>query len=377
MPKNGCNPLIQAMSKFIRKVVSVGNIENMNIGPSTSYWCELPCYKGLICLLLLIALTFSEKTIAETIVGLPVDILNDPQEKTGDPKAQFKLCKSYYYGDGVERDEKTAVEWCISSARLYKESALVGNVEAQYRLGRVYNFLGVVKSFSSDKNESKKYYDNTVNWLTKAAESGHTSAQFIIGLFYSNSANVEYYDQDKARFWISKAARSGHSQAVAELGKLYKNTDLERAVELFKKAEKAGSRTGKEELGGYYATRGFYVEAGSGNRISALYYLRQSWLLGVLEDSVYTDIYSNLSPGLLFDLSINNSPVFIESLHSVAAEGDKSAQLFLGLSYFNGDEIEENKGVALEWIEKAALSGDEEAKRWIADYEKKNTYMNK
>ena len=45
-------------------------------------------------------------------------------------------------------------------------------------------------------------------WLKKAADSGSTTAMFVIGVFYQSGQGVSK-DQAQARVWMKKAAAMG------------------------------------------------------------------------------------------------------------------------------------------------------------------------
>ena len=78
---------------------------------------------------------------------------------------------------------------------LVKELAEKGDAEAQFNLGVVYaNGQGVER----DEKEA-------VNWYSKAAEQDHPPAQLFLGLMYANGQGVER-DEKEAVKWYSKAA---------------------------------------------------------------------------------------------------------------------------------------------------------------------------
>ena len=56
----------------------------------------------------------------------------EPLAEQGDANAQFSLGKIYDYGQGVPRNDKTAVKW-------YRLAAEQGHAEAQFNLGVMYN----------------------------------------------------------------------------------------------------------------------------------------------------------------------------------------------------------------------------------------------
>ena len=98
-----------------------------------------------------------------------------------------------------------------------------GNVEAQYSLGVMYaTGEGVPKN---DKT--------AVKWFTKAAEQGEASAQINLGVMYSNGEGVPENDKTAVK-WYTLAAGQGNANAQSNLGFMYEYgegvvTDTKRA----------------------------------------------------------------------------------------------------------------------------------------------------
>jgi len=59
-------------------------------------------------------------------------------------------------------------------------------------------------------------------WLTKAAELGHTAAQYNLGNIYSGAFEPDSKDLPKARFWLQQAAANGENAAETKLQELAK-----------------------------------------------------------------------------------------------------------------------------------------------------------
>jgi TPR repeat protein len=57
-------------------------------------------------------------------------------------------------------------------------------------------------------------------WYRKAAEQGHTLAQFALGLRYDSAHGVAR-DYEAAHFWYLCAARQGHARSQFNLGVMY------------------------------------------------------------------------------------------------------------------------------------------------------------
>ena len=55
---------------------------------------------------------------------------------------------------------------------------------------------------------NKKLSDSNLKMLKQAARYGHAQAQYVLGMLYSNEDKIE-----KATFWLGKAADQGHTNA--------------------------------------------------------------------------------------------------------------------------------------------------------------------
>ena len=76
--------------------------------------------------------------------------------------------------------------------------------------------------------------------MLRAAEQGHSDAQFNIGFFYSEGKGVEQ-SYSKAIYWYKKAAEQGNSSAQYNIGVCYYNGDgveqsKTKAIYWFRKA---------------------------------------------------------------------------------------------------------------------------------------------
>ena len=186
--------------------------------------------------------------------------------------AQYSYGFCLFYGYGVDKNYKAAVEW-------YRKAAEQGQVSAQYSLGHCYlKGLGVEKNFRK-----------TVKWYRKAAENGSLDAQYNLGRCYFSGQGVEK-DYEKAAKWFKMAAQKGWPNARTYLNEcrqyekdadgiwirksqaekqslepVEKNEDqilqeqYERAAKVFKQAAEIGDANSQYNLGLCYHT-GFGLE---------------------------------------------------------------------------------------------------------------------
>jgi tetratricopeptide (TPR) repeat protein len=83
-----------------------------------------------------------------------------------------------------------------------RESALKGDVAAQFQMGQAYeDGMGV----ETDNRQA-------ANWYEKAAQQGHTNAMFRLGLLYGRGRGVAK-DLPAAVKWLQKADEKGHPDA--------------------------------------------------------------------------------------------------------------------------------------------------------------------
>lgn len=120
----------------------------------------------------------------------------------GDAEAQYRLGRRYEYGNGVEQDHAEA-------SRLYGLAAEGGHADAQYSLGLLYA-LG--RGVGRDRAEAAR-------WFRLAAGQGHAGAQSSLGFAYETGGGVER-DFSEAVRWYRIAAENGHDRAAERLESL-------------------------------------------------------------------------------------------------------------------------------------------------------------
>ena len=128
-------------------------------------------------------------------------------ERSGIKESSYYLGLCYLNGNGVKRSYKKAVEY-------FTRSAEQGFYCAQYELGRCYELgFGVDVSF-----------EEAAYWYGEGATLGYSDAQFSLAECYKNGKGVEK-SLEKAIYWYSEAAKQGDEDAKVELAKLIKNNE--------------------------------------------------------------------------------------------------------------------------------------------------------
>lgn len=92
-------------------------------------------------------------------------------------------------------------------------AAEAGDADAQYRLG---------KNLMLDATLDPRKASDAMQWLSRAAESGNTSAMIHLARMYRNGIGA-LQNYDNAARWIMRAAENGDPEGMLELGRLYRD----------------------------------------------------------------------------------------------------------------------------------------------------------
>ena len=134
----------------------------------------------------------------------------------GDPEAQFRLGRAYQFGEeggggiaGIPADHDQAMTWI-------RKAADRGLPQAQYWLSQYWR--GEHGQYAKEVLPDQA---KALAWLRRAAEQGHPHSQFRLGeAFYDGDQGV-IRDYAKAVTWYRKAAEQGHSLAQTSLSTCY------------------------------------------------------------------------------------------------------------------------------------------------------------
>lgn len=128
-----------------------------------------------------------------------------PLADAGNAEAQYRVGRMYEFGAGYPKDVAQAIAW-------YRKAASKGHVAAMEQLGELYS---IGEDVPRDDKEA-------ATWFRKAADLGNASAQFNLGLAYAKGAGVRE-DLPAAIGWFRKSAAQGLAQALAKLGAAYRD----------------------------------------------------------------------------------------------------------------------------------------------------------
>ena len=194
------------------------------------------------------------------------------------------LGESYYFGDGVNVDYKSAVQYYTTYIKEFEESNSGTESDAIYvykKLGLMYeNGLGVAQNNSNsfkfyrkaanfgDKNAEKmvayaylygegieRNIDNAIFWYNRAAQQNDASSWYTLGIIYSLES-FGNYDMLKAVSCLEKAIECDkeHSDSYYELGRIYEtggegiSRSYMKAGSYYKKAAELGHEKAKEKI---------------------------------------------------------------------------------------------------------------------------------
>lgn len=197
--------------------------------------------------------------------------LNKKAEQ-GSIQDQIKLADAYFNGRGTERNEVLAAYW-------YEKAANFGNPTAQQAIGYFYEVgIGVTK----DPVRAVRWFERAVaggsvqarvdlalaylwgtgvrkdpalsaQWLKDAAGHGSGRAACLLGDMYASGIGVTA-NQASSRHWYEIAARHKDPLAQYRLGVVLaldksENRGISRALQLFRRAAKAGLVSAKYGVG--------------------------------------------------------------------------------------------------------------------------------
>lgn len=217
------------------------------------------------------------------------------------------LGSAYFYGRGINKDQKNALEW-------YRKAAEAGDVYGMTCLGYCYH----------DGTGAAKDEAEAIKWFRKAAVLGETKSMTCLGACYYNGHGVTK-DEMEAVKWLRKAAELGEVEAMTRLGSCYYDglgvtKDEVEAVKWLSKAVKLGNATAMFKLGLYYSN-----------------------CTGMRKDVVEA----------------------IKWFRKAAELGNTKAMIELGLYYSNGTGMPKDEVEAVKWFRKAANFGDPAAETYI------------
>lgn len=306
---------------------------------------------------------------------------------SGNPAMIFNLANNYISGIGTAKDEAKGYQMQCDAATKGMEFAM-SFCGDNFRFDRIKNDKG--------EDENKK---TGFGWYQKGADAGDGRGIYKLGNAYFYGRSVEA-DKAKGNALLQKAADLGNAEASNDLGANYLEGEgvprnVEKAVALYQQAAKLNNITALNNLGSLYL-EGKYAPK---NPALAKDYYERGIALGapasmndfgfelvqgtnypkdivrgvalVRQAAKAENAYALYNMGTYNEQGIGMSKDVGEAInyYSKAAEQNHtSAMMRLAVIAEEGlwkEAPRKNKTVALSWYIKAALHGDDEARKKV------------
>ena len=261
--------------------------------------------------------------------------------ETGNLEAQQRLGNMYEVGLGVTQDATIANTW-------YKKAVAqvdtgVTDPGAMTSLAWLYD-MG--KGVSKDQNKA-------IAWYKKAAITGFARAQLNLGLSYKNGEGIAK-DDKQAIVWFRKAAEQGNAEAQLNLGWMYESARGTEKNEVeaeiwYLRAAQQGNLDAQKNLAGFYRDgRGIAQD----DKQAAIWF-RKAAEQGDSEGQYNLANMYKAGRGMAKD---DEQAVYW--YHQAAEQGNAQAQSSLGFAYASGFGVKKDIAQARVWLQKAAAQGD-------------------
>lgn len=157
----------------------------------------------------------------------------------GEADAQNKLCVMYNDGEGTQKNENQALQWCRLAANQ-------GHAAAQHNLSIMYTNGQGIK-----KDDKEAFY-----WMKSSAEQGVAISQYYLALMYTNGQGIQKNSIEAAK-WYHLAADQGYAAAQNDLGFMYASGEgvpqnYVEALKWFGKSAEQGNALSQYNMGFFY-----------------------------------------------------------------------------------------------------------------------------
>ena len=261
-------------------------------------------------------------------------------------KAQFNLGVMLFEGDGVARDPHEAVSWM-------KKAADQGDGDARAALQRedIRKVYGELL-----KAEEAEHYRAELEELMVRAQRGSISAQYQLGRAYAEGSFGLTSDMEQAVEWYRKAAKWGHEYALERLIRLYsEGRDVPRDMEqVICWSRKLAEKREYEAYTHFSRIARIYAKGDGVPRDmeQAAVWGREAALMGDVDAPIrLARMYAD-GNGVPRDMGMA-----ILWYHWAASTGSGEAMLELGRIYAEGDGVPQDTWMAAAWYSKAYDNG--------------------
>ena len=233
-----------------------------------------------------------------------------------------------------EKAEEERKRWEMEQVRKHQEAeqarrtawiaeAMEGNIQTQYKLGTFY-YSGN-QGFPQNQKEA-------IKWFLSAAERGHVDAQYHLGVCYFHGEGVPK-DSFTAWKWFREAHKNGHREVTPA----WLHLRLREAAE-------RGHAEAQYEFGMCF----YRGEGVPKDNAEAKKWFRQAQTRG----------HAGAAEALI---EIDAPKEKAEEYRKLAEWGDVQAQYQLGMCYYHGAGVPNDKAESVKWFRKAADGGHAEA----------------
>lgn len=277
---------------------------------------------------------------SQDIVKQPLisnDRLTDDEVKEK-ASEMVEIGESYYFGRGVNKNNKEALKY-------FSQAAKLGDEYAEAYLGLFYEKgLG-----------TKRDYTVASKWYYKAAVKGNSFSQYSLAMLFLNGTGVSK-DYSKAMMWLQKSAENDYVPAFYQLGRVYYNglgveKNANSAFKWYKKSAEGN-------LGAAQYALSFMYKNGEGckqNNVKAYYWIEKA------AENEYDDAYyivgKSYLEGIYFDVNYEKAYYYLKKGYEAL---DTNCIESLGDMYINGLYVDKNIAYGLDLYEKCIDYGNKD-----------------
>lgn len=281
------------------------------------------------------------------LLGIAASVNDDPLYKLAkdfnDPTTWYLVGRKFYLGDEFPMDKEKAAMW-------FQKAANAGHTKAQWYLGRMY-----VSGEGIGKNITQ-----AIKYLKQANDSGLEDASYDLGLVYLNEFGSKP-DINSAVKWLTLAAQQENAKAAFLLGKLavdgripkYSDTDTEKWLRL---AMELGVDGAKEYWAKFNDKKQPSIETTPANSTRVE---KASTAEPTPSEASTTVLAAHIRSLVTTDVNTTKEEnAKLDSLVATALKGEAKAQYRLGMQLLLNDTSRE---LAIEWLRKASNQGHADA----------------
>jgi len=312
----------------------------------------------------------------------------------------YNLAVDYYYGkNGKKQDYTKATEYLLEPARLGNSDAqnLLGNIyysEKKYitafdwyyesaRQDNIYGLYNLGLFYFYGNEHINTNYKEAARLFIKSADLGLPVAQYMAGYCYYNAIGVEV-NKTIAIGYYATSCKNNYAEAQYALGKIYlEGIAVEKNIPLARELLEQASSQGNQQAIDLLKTKADLLS----ERINIA--VQQDSTHNNLNETKADDNKGNADsarklkeieektqktlPMQSYD-SIEGkeelTELEIKLISYAAKDGDSGAQYKLGLMYFIGEGVKEDRPKAIYWLTESANQNNAKAKKVLGDIEK-------